>query len=102
MDDTRISFLFENHHASGTISRFLLFRVGFVPHDLHFEAHVFFANYAFLTLFFLCILHGLTVYHSKSLGNTYVIGYVVFCILLFFYLRIIFFGPQIGPGKNLQ
>ena len=27
------------------------------------------------------------------------IGYVCFCILLFIYLRIIFFGPQIGPGK---
>ena len=73
--------------------------VGFVPHDLHFGAHVFFANSAFLTLFFLCILHSITVYHSNFLSNTYVIGYVAFCIVLFVYLRIIFFGPQIGPGK---
>jgi hypothetical membrane protein len=83
----------------GLLAGFFYAGVGFVPHDLNFEAHVFFANYAFLTLFFLCILHGLTVYHSKSLGNTYVLGYVVFCILLFVYLRIIFFGPQVGPGK---
>ena len=73
--------------------------VGFVPHDLHFPTHGFFANYAFLTLFFLCILHSITVYNSNFISNNYVIGYVSFCILLFIYLRIIFFGPQIGPGK---
>ena len=73
--------------------------VGFVPHDLHFTTHVFFANSAFLTLFFLCILHSITVYYSNFLSNNYVIGYIAFCIVLFIYLYIIFFGPQIGPGK---
>lgn len=100
MDDTGKSVFFSKITMPvGLLAGFFYAGVGFVPHDLHFETHVFFANYAFLTLFFLCILHGLTVYHSKSLGNTYVLGYVVFCILLFVYLRIIFFGPQIGPGE---
>ena len=83
----------------GLLAGFFYAGVGFVPHDLHFGAHVFFANSAFLTLFFLCIIHSITVYHSNFLSNTYVIGYVAFCIVLFVYLRIIFFGPQIGPGK---
>ena len=83
----------------GLLAGFFYAGVGLVPHDLHFEAHVFFANYAFLTLFILCILHSLAVYHSNSLSNTYVLGYVAFCIVLFIYLRIIFYGPQIGPGK---
>ncbi len=83
----------------GLLAGFFYAGVGFVPHDLHFGAHVFFANSAFLTLFFLCILHSITVYHSNFLSNTYVIGYIAFCIVLFIYLRIIFFGPQIGPGK---
>ena len=83
----------------GLLAGFFYAGVGFVPHDLHFEAHVFFANYAFLTLFILCILHSLTIYHSSALSNSYVLGYVAFCIVLFVYLRIIFFGPQIGPGK---
>ncbi|MDA9327539.1 DUF998 domain-containing protein [Flavobacteriaceae bacterium] len=83
----------------GLLAGFFYAGVGLVPHDLHFEAHVFFANYAFLTLFILCILHSLTVYHSNSLSNNYVLGYVAFCIVLFIYLRIIFYGPQIGPGK---
>ena len=83
----------------GLLAGFFYAGVGFVPHDLDFGAHVFFANYAFLTLFFLCILHSLTVYHSNYLSNTYFLGYVAFCIVLFVYLRIIFFGPQIGPGK---
>lgn len=83
----------------GLLAGILYAGVGLVPHDLHFGAHVFFANYAFLTLFFLCILHSLTVYHSQYLSNNYVLGYVAFCVVLFVYLRIIFFGPQIGPGK---
>jgi hypothetical membrane protein len=83
----------------GLLAGFFYAGVGFVPHVLHFEAHGFFANYAFLTLFILCILHSLAVYHSNSLSNTYVLGYVAFCIVLFVYLRIIFYGPQIGPGK---
>ncbi|MDG1054049.1 MAG: hypothetical protein P8O78_05420 [Flavobacteriaceae bacterium] len=82
----------------GLLAGFFYAGVGFVPHDLHFEAHVFFANNAFLILFFLCILHGLTIYHSSVLSNSYVLGYVAFCLVLFVYLRIIFFGPQIGPG----
>jgi len=83
----------------GLLAGFFYAGVGLVPHDLHFEAHVFFANYAFLTLFILSILHSLAVYHSNLLSNTYVLGYVAFCIVLFIYLRIIFYGPQIGPGK---
>ena len=83
----------------GLLAGFFYAGVGFVPHDLHFPTHVFFANYAFLTLFFLCILHSITIYYSNFLGNIYVIGYITFCILLFIYLRIIFFGPQIGPDR---
>ena len=83
----------------GLLAGFFYAGVGLVPHDLHFEAHVFFANYAFLTLFFLCILHSITVYHSNFISNSYVIGYLAFCVVLFVYLRIIFLGPQIGPGK---
>ena len=83
----------------GLLAGFFYAGVGFVPHDLHFATHIFFANSAFLILFFLCILHSITVYHSNFVSNNYVIGYIAFCIALFIYLYIIFFGPQIGPGK---
>ena len=83
----------------GLLAGFFYAGVGFVPHDLHFATHVFFANSAFLTLFFLCILHSITIYHSNFISNNYVIGYIAFCGVLFIYLYIIFFGPQIGPGK---
>ena len=83
----------------GLLAGFFYAGVGLVPHDLHFATHVFFANSAFLILFFLCILHSITVYHSNFVSNNYVIGYIAFCIMLFIYLYIIFFGPQIGPGK---
>ena len=50
--------------------------IGFVPHDLNFSLHVYFANGAFLILFLLCILHSMTVYHSNLLNNQYVMGYL--------------------------
>ena len=100
IEDSRKAKFFANISMPvGLLAGFFYAGVGFVPHDLHFPTHVFFANYAFLTLFFLSILHSITVYHSNFLDNNFVIGYVAFCILLFIYLRIIFFGPQIGPGK---
>ena len=98
-DSSRSIFYSKITMPIGLLAGFFYAGVGLVPHDLHFGAHVFFANSAFLTLFFLCILHSITVYHSNFLSNSYVIGYVAFCMVLFIYLRIIFFGPQIGPGK---
>lgn len=98
-DSSKAQFYAKITTPVGLLAGFFYAGVGFVPHDLHFGAHVFFANYAFLTLFFLCILHSITVYHSNYLSNNYVIGYIAFCVVLFIYLRIIFFGPQIGPGK---
>ena len=86
----------------GVLAGILYAGVGLVPHDLHFGAHVFFANYAFLTLFFLCVFHAITVYHSDRLSNQYAFGYIAFCVVLFIYLRIIFFGPKIAPGKNFS
>ena len=98
-DSSKAQFYAKITMPVGLLAGFFYAGVGFVPHDLHFGAHVFFANYAFLTLFFLCILHSITVYHSNYLSNNYVIGYIAFCVVLFIYLRIIFFRPQIGPGK---
>lgn len=84
----------------GLFAGFFYVGVGLVPHDLDFGLHVFFANGAFLILFILCILHSITVFYSNLLSNQYVLGYLSFCILLFIYLGILFFGPEIGPGKN--
>ena len=84
----------------GLVAGVLFAGVGFVPHDLHFAAHVFFANYAFLVLFVLCILHSLTVYHSKFMSNKYALGYMLFCVVLLIYLYIIFLGPRIGPNTQ--
>ena len=99
IDDTsKAQFFAKLTMPIGLIAGFFYAGVGFVPHDLHFETHVFFANYAFLALFLLCILHSITVYHSRLLSNNYTLGYICFCLILFIYLRIIFFGPKIGPG----
>ena len=83
----------------GILSGIFFSGVGFVPHDLNFELHVFFANGAFLILFCLCIFHTITIYKSLYVSNIYSFGYLLFCCALLIYVILIFFGPQIGPGK---
>ena len=83
----------------GILSGIFFSGVGFVPHDLDFGLHVFFANGAFLILFFLCVFHTMTIYKSKNISNIYSFGYLLFCFCLLIYVLLIFFGPQIGPGK---
>ena len=86
----------------GLVAGILFAGVGIVPLDLHVDLHIFCANYAFLTLFIMSILHSLTVYHSKNLNNIYAIGYMIFCVVLLFFLYLIFFGPRITPGTNFS
>ena len=83
----------------GILSGIFFSGVGFVPHDLDFGLHVFFANGAFLILFFLCVFHTIAIYKSKYISNIYSFGYLLFCFCLLIYVLLIFFGPQIGPGK---
>ena len=83
----------------GILSGIFFSGVGFVPHDLDFGLHVFFANGAFLILFFLCFFHTITIYKSKHISNIYSFGYLLFSFCLLIYVLLIFFGPQIGPGK---
>jgi len=83
----------------GILSGIFFSGVGFVPHDLDFGLHVFFANGSFLILFFLCVFHTMTIYKSKYISNIYSFGYLLFCFCLLIYVLLIFFGPQIGPGK---
>jgi hypothetical membrane protein len=100
-DDSENSIKFARlSQPVGLVAGILFAGVGLIPYDLHFGAHVFFANYAFLVLFILSILHSLTVYHSKFMSNRYALGYMLFCIVLLIYLYIIFFGPKLGPGTN--
>lgn len=97
--DSRRSIVFSNYAKPvGIISGLLFAGVGLVPHDLHHGLHVFFANYAFLSLFVLNILHSMTVYSSKYISNIYAIGYLVFCAVLLVYVYLIFLGPKITPG----
>tara|TARA_B100000963_G_C22582691_1_gene651614 strand:+ start:660 stop:1409 length:750 start_codon:yes stop_codon:yes gene_type:complete len=84
----------------GILSGIFFSGVGFVPHDLDFGLHVFFANGAFLILFFLCVFHTIAIYKSNYISNLYSFGYLLFCFFLLMYVVLIFFGPQISPGKT--
>lgn len=97
-DSSRSIILSNYTKRAGIVSGILFAGVGLVPHDLHYGAHVFFANYAFLSLFVLSILHSMTIYSSKYISNVYAIGYIIFCFVLLVYIYLIFLGPKIDPG----
>ena len=99
-EDEKTRFYARLTKPVGMIAGVLFAGVGAIPYDLHFEAHVFCAKYAFTTLFFLSILHTLTIYHSKSMTNRYALGYVAFCMVLVFYIYLLFCGPAIGPNAE--
>tara|TARA_Y100001970_G_scaffold144503_1_gene177454 strand:+ start:58 stop:816 length:759 start_codon:yes stop_codon:yes gene_type:complete len=86
----------------GIITGIMFSGIGFVPHDLDFTMHVFFANGAFLTLLILSIFHTLSFYNSNFIKSHYSYGYILFCIFLASYLYLIFLGPTIGPGKDFS
>ena len=81
----------------GPLTGIMFAGVGAVPHDLSFGWHVFFANWAFLTLLPLSIAHTLAFKHSNYIKSKYSLGYMIFCILLVAYVYLIFWGPQIEP-----
>ena len=82
----------------GVISGLLFAGVGLVPHDFNYYLHIFFAHGAFLMLWITSLIHLLVIYNSNKIAKRFSMGYVVFCVLLFFYLLLIFFGPRVGPG----
>tara|TARA_Y100000589_G_C27187875_1_gene643407 strand:- start:3142 stop:3885 length:744 start_codon:yes stop_codon:yes gene_type:complete len=81
----------------GVVAGVMFAGVGLVPHDFNFYLHIFFAHGAFLMLWVVSILHLCAIHNSKFIAIKYSIGYIVFCVLLFFYLLLIFFGPKVGP-----
>ncbi len=84
----------------GFIAGLMFAGVGFIPSDLHYDWHVFFANGAFLLLFFVSIFHTITIYLSNRINNVYSIGYLTFTICLLFYVYLLFYGPQINAYTN--
>ena len=99
-DDSKTLFFARLTKPVGIIAGVLFAGIGAIPYDLHPGAHVFSAKYAFTSLFFLSILHSLTIYHSKAMSNRYALGYVVFGIVLICYIYLLFFGPKIAPDIN--
>ena len=81
---------------AGFIAGLMFAGVGVFPGDVSYYWHVFFANGAFLLLFFVSILHTITIYLSNNIANIYSAGYLIFTICLLFYVYLLFYGPQIN------
>ena len=81
---------------TGFIAGLMFAGIGVFPGDVSYYWHVFFANGAFLLLFFVSIFHTITIYLSNNITNIYSAGYLIFTICLLFYVYLLFYGPQIN------
>jgi hypothetical protein len=101
-DSSKAIFYARTSAPIGVVAGVLYAGVGAVPYDVHLGLHVFFAKYAFLTLFFLSVSHILTIYHSKYISSKYAAGHALFCVALIFYIYMLFFGPSITSGSGFS
>jgi len=86
----------------GVISGICFSGVGIFPTDIAFEYHIFFADTAFYSLLVVSIVQTYIIFKSNFLSNQYSMGYLIFCIFLVFYVRLLIFGgdPSIGMPKG--
>ena len=83
---------------TGIFSGICFAGVGAFPTDIAFTYHLFFADSAFYCLLIVSVIQTYIIYNSKFLSNQYAIGYLIFCIFLGLYVRLLMFGgdPSIG------
>ena len=82
----------------GILSGICFAGVGIFPTDISFSYHVFFANYSFYLLLAVSVIQTYLIFKTHLLSNQYAIGYVVFCILLGLYVRLLLFGGNPAEG----
>tara|TARA_A100001011_G_C14275319_1_gene828929 strand:- start:920 stop:1606 length:687 start_codon:yes stop_codon:yes gene_type:complete len=76
--------------------------VGIFPTDIAFKYHIFFADTAFYSLLVVSLVQTYIIFKSDFLSNQYSMGYLIFCIFLAFYVRLLIFGgdPSIGMPEG--
>ena len=82
----------------GIISGICFAGVGIFPTDITFSYHVFFANYSFYFLLSVSILQTILIFKTNVLSNQYAFGYMLFCIFLGLYVRLLLFGGNPAEG----
>ena len=97
-DNKNNKYLLRLLQTLGIIAGICFAGIGIFPTDITFSYHVFFANNAFYVLLAVSIIQTYLIFNSAHLSNQYAIGYVIFCVLLALYVRLLLFGGNPGDG----
>lgn len=68
--------------------------VGFTPHNILIEPHLFFVNWAFRAFLLSSIFMSYTLFRDKRYLSRYAVGYVIFTLQIFLYILVLEFGPD--------
>ncbi len=83
---------------SGIFGALCFAGVGFTPHNVLFNPHIFFVNWAFRSFLLTSILMSIIVFRDERFLFRYGIGYSAFAVMIFLYILILEFGPN--PEAN--
>lgn len=75
--------------------------VAFTPADLLLEEHIFFAHWAFRSLFASSIFYSLLIFKTEGFENKYAYGFVLFGLMVFSYViysEVILEDPRVNPN----
>ena len=89
----------------GVYSGFSYIGVGFTPADLHLEAHIFFAHWAFRALFAASILYSILIFRTDGFENKYAYAFIIFGIMVFCYViysEIVLDDPRDNPASLIK
>ena len=80
--------------AVGIYGALCFIGVGFTPHNLLNDPHMFFVNGAFRSFFISAFLLTIAMYKDDRFENRYALGYLGFALSIFIYILILEFAPN--------
>ncbi len=75
--------------------------VALTPADLYLEAHIFFAHWAFRSLFAASILYSILIFKTDGFKNKYAYAFIVFGFMVLFYVlysEVFLDDPRLNPN----
>ena len=79
---------------AGIAGGYSMVGVGLTPSDLYFTEHLVFAHWLFRFFFIAAICYTIIILKTDLIDNKYVLGFLIFAILIFSYIIFSEFGPD--------
>jgi len=80
--------------GAGILGGLCFVGVGFTPHNILLDPHIFFVKLAFRSYLLTSIIFSIVMYKDSRFENRYAIGYLTFAFSNFIYVLILDFAPS--------